>query len=155
MEQNQNFPLHKAKWLSQITTQNTKCKTQIGKVVLIRPSLKYKNSVSQKFSSRDKKKFRILVLTEQTGISWGAKTRLKEEGKEWTYRPLLPAAEAQALWDFFLGFQERRIRTQPYSNTRPEFEFSAHWRWSCSNPQIRLRPFNQNPVSRIRTKEKW
>ena len=58
----------------------------------------------------------------------GGKTRLKEEGKEWTYRPLLPAAEAQALWDFFLGFQERRIGTQPYSNTRPEFEFFAHWR---------------------------
>ena len=44
----------KAKWPSEITTENAELKhTQINLAVLIRHSLKYKNTVSQKTSYRD------------------------------------------------------------------------------------------------------
>ena len=43
-----------------------------------------------------------------------------------------------------------RNQTRP----EPEFEFSTKRRWSVSNPQLRLRPFNQIPVSRTGGLEK-
>ena len=53
----------KAKWPSKITTQNTELKhTHINLAVLIRHSLKYKNTVSQKTSYRDTE-LQIQVLT--------------------------------------------------------------------------------------------
>ena len=82
--------------ISKITTQNTELKhTHINLAVLIRHSLKYKNTVSQKTSYRDTGK-----------ISKGGKeARLKEEGggggrggqKGWPYRHLLPPVDTQAL----------------------------------------------------------
>ena len=44
--------------------------------------------------------------------------------------------------------------TRNQTRTEPEFEFSAKRRLSVSNPQLRLRPFNQIPISRTRTLEK-
>ena len=53
----------KAKWPPQIATQNTELKhTHINLAVLIRHSLKYKNTVSQKTSYRDTE-LQIQVLT--------------------------------------------------------------------------------------------
>ena len=44
--------------------------------------------------------------------------------------------------------------TRNQTRTEPEFKFSAKRRWSVSNPQLRLRPFNQIPASRTRGLEK-
>ena len=44
--------------------------------------------------------------------------------------------------------------TRNQTRTEPEFTFSAKRRWSVSNPQLRLRPFNQIPASRTRGLEK-
>ena len=44
--------------------------------------------------------------------------------------------------------------TRNQTRTEPEFEFSAKRRLSVSNPQLRLRPFDQIPVSRTRGLEK-
>ena len=44
--------------------------------------------------------------------------------------------------------------TRNLPRTEPEFEFSAKWRWSVSNPQLRLRPLDQIPVSRTSGLEK-
>ena len=43
------------------------------------------------------------------------------------------------------------------NQTRPEseFKFSVKRRWSVSNPQLRLRPFDQIPASRTGGLEKW
>ena len=41
------------------------------------------------------------------------------------------------------------------TRTEPEFEFSAKGRWSVSNFQLRLRPFDQIPASRTGGLEKW
>ena len=38
--------------------------------------------------------------------------------------------------------------TRNQTRTEPEFEFSAKRRWSVSNPQLWLRPFDQIPASR-------
>ena len=44
--------------------------------------------------------------------------------------------------------REGRTGTRPYQKSKPEFEFCAKRRWSVSNPQLRLRPFDQIPASR-------
>ena len=44
--------------------------------------------------------------------------------------------------------------TRNLTRTEPEFEFSAKRRWSVSNPQLRLKPFDQIPASRTRGLEK-
>ena len=44
--------------------------------------------------------------------------------------------------------------TRNQTRTEPEFEISAKRRRSVSNPQLRLRPFNQIPASRTRELEK-
>ena len=88
--------------------------THINLAVLIRHSLKYKNTVSQKTFYRDTK------LQMSSKISKGGKeARLKEEGggggqKGWPYRRLLPLADTQVLRDFSLGFQRGRTGTRPY-----------------------------------------
>ena len=70
----------------------------------------------------------------------------------WPYRCLLPPAHTQVLWDFTLGLQRREDWNSalPENQTipEPEFEFSAKRRWSVSNPQLWLRPFDQIPASR-------
>ena len=100
--------------------------THINLAVLIRHSLKYKNTVSQKTSYRDTE-LQIQVLTSK--ISKGGKeARLKEEGggggregqKGWPYRRLLPPADTQALWDFTLGLQRREDWNSALPETRPE-----------------------------------
>ena len=101
------------------TKQNSRHKSQhrtelkhtpIYLAVLIRHSLKYKNTVFQKTFYRDTE------LQMSSKISKGGKeARLKEEGggggkggqKGWPYRRLLPPADTQALRDFSLGFQRR------------------------------------------------
>ena len=89
---------------------NTELKhTHINLAVLIRHSLKYKNTVSQKNF------YRATELQMSSKISKGGKqARLKEEGgggkggqKGWPYRRLLPPADTRALRDFSLGFQSR------------------------------------------------
>ena len=47
-----------------------------------------------------------------------------------------------------------RIQTRNQTRTEPEFKFSAKQRGSASNPQLRLRPFDQSPASRTRGQEK-
>ena len=88
----------KAKWPSKITTQNTELKhTHINLAVLIRHSLTYKNTVSQKTFYRDTE-LQIQVLTASKISKGGKEVRLKEEGggggrgaqKGWPYRHLLP-----------------------------------------------------------------
>ena len=104
--------------------QRTELKhTHINLAVLIRHSLKYKNTVSQK-TYRDTK------LQMSSKISKGGKkARLKEEGgggggkggqKGWPYRRLLPPADTQTLWDFSLGFQKREDWNSALPETRPE-----------------------------------
>ena len=44
--------------------------------------------------------------------------------------------------------------TRNQTRPEPEFEFSAKRRWSVSNLQLRLRPFDQIPMSRTRGLEK-
>ena len=94
--------------------------THINLAVLIRHSLKYKNTVSQKTFYRDTK------LQMSSKISKGGKeARLKEEGggggqKGWPYRRLLPLADTQVLRDFSLGFQRREDWNSALPETRPE-----------------------------------
>ena len=45
--------------------------------------------------------------------------------------------------------------TRNQTRPEPEFKFSAKRRWSVSNPQLRLRPFDQIPASRTWGIEKW
>ena len=147
--------------------QNTKYKIHTGPAVLIRPSLRYKTEVSQKTSYWDTE-LQIWVLQSKwkylrpSKSSKGGKEARLEEGKErqkgWTYRCFLTPANAQVLQDFSLSFYDGGTGTWPYQrpDTRPdpEFKFSAHWRWSGSHTQIKLRPFKPTPVSRTRTEEK-
>ena len=49
-----------------------------------------------------------------------------------------------------LELDPTRNQTKP----EPEFEFSAKRRWSVSNPQLRLRPFDQIPAFRTGGLEK-
>ena len=44
--------------------------------------------------------------------------------------------------------------TRNQTRTEPEFSFSAKSRWPVSNPQLRLRPFDQIPASGTRGLEK-
>ena len=50
------------------------------------------------------------------------------------------------------GLELRLTRNQ--TSTEPEFKFSVKRRWSVSNPQLKLRPFDQIPVSRTGGLEK-
>lgn len=126
MEQNQNFPFHKAEWSSQITTQNTNYKTHTGPLILIRHSLKYKTAGSQKTSYKDTI-FQIQVLTNRVnGISQvfkdfkerkGSQVERRVEGegmKWWPYKSFLPPADVQVLHDFSQGLQKGKMGTQPY-----------------------------------------
>ena len=88
-----------------IKNQNTELKhTHINLAVLIRHSLKYKNTVSQKTSYRDTE-LQILALRASKISKLGKEVKLKEEGggglrgwqKGWPYRRLLPPADTQAL----------------------------------------------------------
>ena len=97
--------------------------THINLAVLIRHSLKYKNTISQKTFCRDTK------LQMSSEISKGGKeARLKEGGggggkggqKGWPYRRLLPPADTRALRDFPLGFQKREDWNSALPETRPE-----------------------------------
>ena len=97
--------------------------THVNLAVLIRHSLKYKHTVSQKTFYRDTK------LQMSLKISKGGKeARLKEEGggggkggqKGWPSSRLLPPADTQALQDFSLGFQRREDWNSDLSETRPE-----------------------------------
>ena len=116
-----------SKMTIKITTQNTELKhTHINLAVLIRHSLKYKNTVSQKASYRDTE-LQIQVLTSK--ISKGEKeARLKEEWggggrgeqKGWPYRCLLPPTDIQALWDFSLGLQRRENWNSALPEIRPD-----------------------------------
>lgn len=119
-----------------ITTQNTKLKhTHINLAVLIRHSLKYKNTVSQKTSYRDTE-LQIQVLTSK--ISKGGKeARLKEEeggggrvGAEGVALQTSPATyRYPGVMGLYPGPPEKgglelgptRNQTRP----EPEFEFSA------------------------------
>ena len=101
----------------------TELKHTYNLAVLIRHSLKYKNTVSQKTFYRDTK------LKMSSKISKGGKeARLKEEGgvggregqNVWTYRRLLPPTDTQALRDFSLGFQKREDWNSALPETRPE-----------------------------------
>ena len=83
--------------------------------------------------------------------------RRREDGqKGWPYRHFLPPADSQALQNFTLGLQRREDWNSALQETRtePEFEFSSKKRWSVSNPQLRLRPFDQIPASRTAEIEK-
>ena len=100
--------------------------THINLAVLIRHSLKYKNTVSQKTSYRDTE-LQIQVLASK--ISKGGKeARLEEEGggggrggpKGWPYRCLLPPTDTQALWDFSLGLQRREDWNSALPEIRPD-----------------------------------
>ena len=44
--------------------------------------------------------------------------------------------------------------TRNQTRAESEFKFSAKQRGSASNPQLRLRPFDQSPASRTRGQEK-
>ena len=56
----------KAKWPSKITTQNTELKhTHINLAVLLRHSLKYKNTVSQNISYRDRHRTSSKISKEE------------------------------------------------------------------------------------------
>ena len=91
----------------------------INLAVLIRHSLKYKNTVSQKTYYRDTE-LQIQVLTASKISKGGKEVRLKEEGggggrgaqKGWPYRHLLPPADTQA-W----ASREGRTGTQPYQKS--------------------------------------
>ena len=82
--------------------------------------------------------------------------RQERRAKGWAYWHLLPSADTLALWDFTLGLQRRESWNLALPETRPEpkFAFSAKRRWSISNPQLRLRPFDQIPASGTRRLEK-
>ena len=100
--------------------------THINLAVLIRHSLKYKNTVSQKTSYTDTE-LQIQVLTASKISKGGKEARLKEEGegggrggqKGLPYRPLLPPADTQALWDFTLGLQRREDWNSALPEIRP------------------------------------
>ena len=100
--------------------------THINLAVLIRHSLKYKNTVSQKTSFRDTE-LQIQVLTASKISKGGKEVRLKEEGggggrggqKGWPYRCLLPPAHTQVLWDFTLGLQRREDWNSALPEIRP------------------------------------
>ena len=78
--------------------------THVNLAVLIRHSLKHKNTVSQKTSYRDTE-LKIQVLTASKISTGGKDAKLKEDGggggrggqKGWPYRCLLPPADTQAL----------------------------------------------------------
>ena len=97
--------------------------THINLAVLIRHSLKYKNTVSQKTFYRDTKLQMSSKISKR-----GKEARLKEEGgggwkggqKGWPYRRLLPPADTQALRDFSLRFQKREGWNSALPESRPE-----------------------------------
>ena len=62
----------------------------------------------------------------------------------------------QMLQDFTLGFQGREDWNSTLLEIRPEpeFEFSANWTQSESDPQLRLSPFYQASASRTKGQEK-
>ena len=101
--------------------------THINLAVLIRHSLKYKNTVSQKTSYRDTE-LQIQVLTASKISKGGKEARLKEEWggggkggqKGWPYRHLLPPADTQVLWDFTLGLQRREDWNSALPGIRPD-----------------------------------
>jgi len=95
----------------------------------------------------------------------GKEARLTKRGRTRGQRVALqtsPAAcRCSGIMELFPRLPEKEDRNlaQPETrtqvpNTRWEFKFSALWKRSGSNPQIRLRPFNQTPVSGTRIEEK-
>ena len=97
--------------------------------VLIRHSLEYKNTVSQKTFYRDTK-----LLMSSTIAKGGKEARLKEEGggggrggqKAWPYGRLLPPTDTQALRDFSVGFQKRETRDNAGIHTNLESQRQTH-----------------------------
>ena len=131
----------KAKWPSKITTQNTELKhMHINLAVLIRHSLKYKNTVSQKTSCRDTE----LQQREERKSGWKKKG---EEAGEGVKGVALQTSSATYRYPGVMGLfpgppEKGGLELGPTRNqTRPEpeFEFSAKRRWSVSNPQLRMR----------------
>ena len=56
----------------------------------------------------------------------------------------------------FPGLPEKGgLELGPTRNQTRKFEFSSKRSWSVSNPQLKLRPFDQIPASRTRGLEKW
>ena len=138
-----------SKMTIKITTQNTELKhTHINLAVLIRHSLKYKNTVSQKTSYRDTE-LQIQVLTsnisrEERKPGWKKKGEEAGEGSKRGGLQTSPATyRYPGVMGLFPGPPEKgglelgptRNQTRP----EPEFELSAKRRWSVSNPQLRLR----------------
>ena len=113
-----------------IKNQNTELKhTHINLAVLIRHSLKYKNTVSQKTSYRDTElqiKENISGLQrfqrEERQPGWKKKGEEAGEGewKGWPYRRLLPPTDTWALWDFPLGLQRREDWNSALPEIRPD-----------------------------------
>ena len=69
---------------------------------------------------------------------------MKDEGsggkRGWPYRHLLPPADAQALRDFSLGFQEGRTGTRPYQKLDTRYQTRTRIRVLCLPEVIRLQP---------------
>ena len=87
--------------------------------------------------------------------SWSGMRKTKKEGV--ALQSSCHLQMPRCYGNFLLGFQER-TGTQPYQKPEirpePEFKFSANWRWSSCDPQLRLRPFNQTPESSTGGEEK-
>ena len=127
----------KAKWPSKTTTQNMELKhTHINLAVLIKHSLKYKNTVSQKTSYRDTE-LQIQVLTASKISKGGKEARLKEEGggggRGGAKGVALQTSPATCRYPGVMGLypgppEKGRLELGPTRNqTKPEseFEFSA------------------------------
>ena len=90
--------------------------------VLIRHSLKYKNTVSQKSFYRDKTSdvFKDFKRRKGSQVERRRRGRWERGAKGWPYRRLLPPTDTQALRDFSLGFQKRETRDNAGTHTNME-----------------------------------
>ena len=128
-----------SKWPSEITTQNTELKhTCINLAVLIRHSLKHKNTVSQKTYRDTELQIQVLTLKgkylRSSKISEGGKeARLKEErggGGKGCERGGLTDVSCHLqtpgpYGTFPWASREGRAGSQPSQKWEPKFEFSA------------------------------
>ena len=83
---------------------------------------------------------------------------MKEEGKRGGLTDVSCYLQIPSVMGLYPGPLEKGglelCPTRNQTRTEPEFEFSAKRRWSVSNPQLWLRPFDQIPASRTRGLEK-